>query len=95
MIVLVDLKSLPLAECQFESGRGTTKLMSKLLVISDKNKKSIKLKNLVFKEIKNFKNQFTNIVIVIGGDGFMLQTLKKIKIKNSVFMELTQVIMVF
>ena len=56
--------------------------MSKLIVISDKNSKSLKLKNLIFKEIKNFKNQFTNTAIVIGGDGFMLQTLKKNKNKK-------------
>ena len=51
--------------------------MSKLQIISDKNTKSIKLKRLVFKEAKKFEKQFQNIAIVIGGDGFMLQTLKK------------------
>ena len=58
MVKLVDtkdLKSLPLAECQFESGRGLLKHMSKLLVISDKNPKSLKLKALVSKEIKILK----------------------------------------
>ena len=60
--------------------------MSKLLVISDKNLKSLKLKNLVSKEVKNFQNQFSNIAIVIGGDGFMLQTLKKSRnIKKSFY----------
>ena len=51
--------------------------MTKLLVISDKNSKSLKLRNSILKKIKNFKNEFKNIAIVIGGDGFMLQTLKK------------------
>ena len=53
--------------------------MSKLQIISDKNKKSIKIKNLILKKIKlnNFKKE--NLIIVIGGDGFMLQTLKKNK----------------
>ena len=51
--------------------------MSKLLVISDKNPKSLKLRALISKEIKNFKNELNNVAIVIGGDGFMLQTLKK------------------
>ena len=53
--------------------------MNKLLIISDKNKKSLKIKRLLIKKIN--KNQFTknNLVIVIGGDGFMLETLKKNK----------------
>ena len=53
--------------------------MSKLQIISDKNKKSSKIKNLILKKIKfnHFKKE--NLIIVIGGDGFMLQTLKKNK----------------
>ena len=53
--------------------------MSKLQIISDKNKKSSKIKNLLFKKIKFNKFKKENVVIVIGGDGFMLQTLKKNK----------------
>ena len=51
--------------------------MNKLQIISDKNKKSLKIKNLLIKKINqvNFKKE--NLIIVIGGDGFMLQTLKK------------------
>ena len=50
---------------------------NKVQIISDNNKKSIKIKNFISRNIqKNFKYKF-NIVIVIGGDGFMLQTLKK------------------
>ena len=53
--------------------------MSKLQIIYDRNKKSLKIKNLLLKQIEsnNFKKK--NLVIVIGGDGFMLQTLKKNK----------------
>ena len=36
-----------------------------------------------------------NVVIVIGGDGFMLQTLKKIKNLKNYFTVLTLVIMDF
>ena len=59
--------------------------MSKLQIISDKNKKSSKIKNLLLKKIKSnhFKKQ--NLIIVIGGDGFMLQTLKKNKNSNKHF----------
>jgi len=53
--------------------------MFNLKIISDKNNKSLKIKKFL---IKNFNlNNFVkkNYVIVIGGDGFMLQTLKKNK----------------
>ena len=51
--------------------------MKKIQIISDKNKKSLKIKGLLLEKIKS--NQFykKNLIIVIGGDGFMLQTLKK------------------
>ena len=54
-------------------------------IIFDKNKKSIKIKNLLIKIIN--KNLFTkkNLIIVIGGDGFMLQTLKKNKNSGKLF----------
>jgi len=51
--------------------------MSKLQIIFDKNKKSIKIKNLLLNKIKLNKFNKENLIIVIGGDGFMLQTLKK------------------
>ena len=53
--------------------------MSKLHIISDKNKKSSKIKNLLIKKIKSNHFKKENLIIVIGGDGFMLQTLKKNK----------------
>ncbi len=51
--------------------------MSKPQIISDNNKKSFKIKNFLIKEINNNKFNNKNLIIVIGGDGFMLQTLKK------------------
>ena len=53
--------------------------MIKTQIISDKNKKSLKIKKLLIKRIKVSKFINSNLVIVIGGDGFMLQTLKKNK----------------
>ena len=53
--------------------------MNKLQIISDKNKKSSKIKNLLLKKIKSNHFKKENLIIVIGGDGFMLQTLKKNK----------------
>ncbi len=48
-------------------------------IISDKNPKSLKIKSLLQKKIKNNEIKKSNFIIVIGGDGFMLQTLKKNK----------------
>ena len=53
--------------------------MDKFNIISDKNKKSLKIKNLLIKKITNYNFKKNNLTIVIGGDGFMLETLKKNK----------------
>jgi NAD+ kinase len=53
--------------------------MTKLQIISDKNTKSFKIKNLLVKKISQEQFKKDNLIIVIGGDGFMLQTLKKNK----------------
>ena len=59
--------------------------MSKLQIISDKNKTSSTIKNLLLKKIKSSHFKKENLIIVIGGDGFMLQTLKKNKNSNKHF----------
>ncbi len=59
--------------------------MTKLQIISDKNKKSLKIKNLLIKKIKSNNFKKDNLIIVVGGDGFMLQTLKKNKSSNKHF----------
>ena len=53
--------------------------MSKLHIISDKNKKSLNIKRLLIKKINQNQFKKENLIIVIGGDGFMLQTLKRNK----------------
>ena len=53
--------------------------MSKPQIISDKNKKSLKIKNLLIKIINKEKFEQDDLVVVVGGDGFMLETLKKNK----------------
>ena len=57
-------------------------MMSKLQIISDKNKKSSKIKSLLLKKFNRSKVIIANTIIVIGGDGFMLQTLKNKKSKK-------------
>ena len=59
--------------------------MKKIKIISDKNKKSLKIKSLLIKELNLNIIKKTNIIIIIGGDGFMLQTLKKNKNSKNFF----------
>ena len=92
MVKLVDtkdLKSLPFWECQFESAEGTTYNMNKPLIISDNNSRSLKIKVQLKKIFKKKHIKKPNIVIVIGGDGFMLQTLKNKK-TNKLFYGVNQ-----
>ena len=53
--------------------------MTKLQIISDRNTKSSKIKKLLVKKLNQEQFKKDNLIIVIGGDGFMLQTLKKNK----------------
>ena len=46
-------------------------------IVSDKNFKSLKIKKAVEKKIKSHSLAKSNLIIVIGGDGFMLETLKR------------------
>lgn len=59
--------------------------MTKLQIISDKNKKSSKIKKQLVKKLNHEQFKKDNLIIVIGGDGYMLQTLKKNKNSNKQF----------
>ena len=59
--------------------------MIKPLIISDKNRKSLKIKKFLFKNIKKNKFLKSNLIIVVGGDGFMLKTLKKNRNSSKLF----------
>ena len=59
--------------------------MKKILVISDKNKSSNKIKIKLLKILKRSNFRHNNLNIVIGGDGFMLKTLKKNKDNSKFF----------
>ena len=59
--------------------------MTKILIVSDKNSKSNKIKKTVNSIFENKKLNLPGLIIVIGGDGFMLQTLKKYKKANKLF----------
>ena len=59
--------------------------MNKIHIISDKNLKSQKIKKSLIKILTKKQPYKSNIIIVIGGDGFMLQTLKKNKKSKKFF----------
>ena len=56
----------------------------KFLIISDKNSKSVKIKKMVLNLLHKY-NIKKDLIIVIGGDGFMLKTLKKNKFSKKIF----------
>ena len=60
--------------------------MIKPSIVSDKNKLSKKIRSFLVKMIKIFSIIKCNLIIVIGGDGFMLYALKKFqKFKKSFY----------
>ena len=59
--------------------------MNKFLIISDKNLKSLKIKKRIINILKKKNIKRSNLVIVIGGDGFMLETLKKHRNPSNLF----------
>ena len=50
----------------------------KAYLVFDKTKSSLKIKSFLIKKIKTTTLKKSNIIIVLGGDGFMLQTLKRL-----------------
>jgi NAD+ kinase len=54
-------------------------------IISDKNSKSLKIKNILIKKININNFDRKDLIIIIGGDGFMLQTLKRNKNSKKLF----------
>ena len=60
-------------------------MMNKNLIISDKNSKSLIIKKKLLKILKIQNLKKNNVIIVIGGDGFMLKVLKKSTNSNKLF----------
>ena len=59
--------------------------MKKNSIISDKNINSLRIKKQIIRLFNKKKEMKSNVTIVIGGDGFMLQTLKKNKNSKKLF----------
>ena len=70
-------------------------MRDKVYLVFDKTKASLKIKSILIKKIKITSLRKSNIIIVLGGDGFMLQTLKKLHNIKNLSMELILETMVF
>ena len=53
-------------------------MKDKIYLVFDKTKASLKVKSLLVKKLNITSLKKSNLVIVVGGDGFMLQTLKRL-----------------
>ena len=53
-------------------------MRDKVYLVFDRTKASLKIKSFLIKKFSITSLRKSNIIIVIGGDGFMLQTLKKL-----------------
>tara|TARA_B100000795_G_scaffold204360_1_gene157953 strand:+ start:33 stop:812 length:780 start_codon:yes stop_codon:yes gene_type:complete len=60
-------------------------MIDKAYLVFDKTKSSLKIKSIIVKKIKTVSLKKSSIIIVLGGDGFMLQTLKKFYKLNKFF----------
>ena len=70
-------------------------MRDKVYLVFDKTKASLKIKSILIKKLNITSLKKSNLVIVVGGDGFMLQTLKKFTNIKNLFMELILETMVF
>ena len=59
--------------------------MKKYHFVFDKGKKNQKIKRILLNKFKNFSPNISNIIVVLGGDGFMLDILKKFQKYNKPF----------
>ena len=60
-------------------------MRDKVYLVFDKTKASLKIKSILIKKVNITSLRKSNIIIVLGGDGFMLQTLKKLHIYKKPF----------
>ena len=60
-------------------------IVKKLHFVIDNNKKGLSFKKKIYKNYINSSLKKSDVIVVLGGDGFMLQTLKKYKKFNKPF----------
>ena len=71
-----DLKSLPIGSASSSLAEGTTKFM-KIHFTIDKTTKAESARKDILNKYKNSPPQKSDVIVVVGGDGFMLSSLKK------------------
>ena len=54
-------------------------MKDKIYLVFDKTKNSLKIKSFLIKKIHSTTLKKSNVIIVLGGDGFMLQTLDPLR----------------
>ena len=59
--------------------------MKKIHFVIDKNIKDFLISKVLLKKYKNYSPKKSNIIVVVGGDGFMLESLKKYRKFNKPF----------
>jgi len=59
--------------------------MKKYHFVFDKEKRNQKFTKVLLSKFKNFNPNLCNVIVVLGGDGFMLHTLKKFQKYNKPF----------
>ena len=60
-------------------------MKKKVFLVFDNTKNSLKIKSQILKKIEITSIKKSNVIMVLGGDGFMLQTLKKLHKFNKPF----------
>jgi len=61
------------------------KVINKYHFVFDTGKKNKKVKNYILKKFTNYKPQLSQVIVIFGGDGFMLKSLKKYQRFNKPF----------
>ena len=84
LVDTTDLKSVPFWSASSSLAEGTTSMI-RPLIISDTSKQCLKIKLFLTKRLKLYSLAKSNLFIIIGGDGFMLETLKKKKFSKNNF----------
>ena len=66
--------------------------MIKYHFVFDKEKRNQKIIKILLNKFKNFNPNLSNVIVVLGGDGFMLQALKKLQKYNKPFYGINTII---
>ena len=59
--------------------------MRKFNFVFDKSKKALSLKKIILKRFRNYSTKNSDAIVVGGGDGFMLKTIKNLYKFNKPF----------